>query len=215
MARSRNQPVLTIIGLLLTLGVALLPLGTWGKQYSGLGKLLGGELLWWIAVVVLLLYVALVERRPFSSIGFRRLDWRDILIALGTAVVSVVGIGLIYGLLFPALHLHMNKAAFQGIVQTPFWYRFLLVTRAAVAEELLFRGYPIPRLEQLSRSRLFAALVSWAAFTYAHLSYWGAGQLLIAGWGGLLLTAVFLWRRNLWVNMIVHWLTDAAGFLLA
>jgi membrane protease YdiL (CAAX protease family) len=108
----------------------------------------------------------------------------------------------------------MNKAAYAGLVQTPFWYRLLLVTRAAVGEELLFRGYPIPRLEELTRSRLFAALLSWAAFTYAHLSYWGGAQLLIAGWGGLLLTILFLWRRNIWVNMIVHWLTDGAGFLL-
>ncbi|HZC38634.1 MAG TPA: type II CAAX endopeptidase family protein [Sphingomicrobium sp.] len=215
MARTTNRWVQIIVGLLLSLGVALLPLGTWGKAYSGLGKLLGGEVLWWVAVVILLLYVALVERRPFSSVGFRRPTWRDLLVAAGATVISVVGVGLIYALLFPALHLQLNKSAFAGIVQTPFWYRFLLVTRAAVAEELLFRGYPITRVEELSRSRLLAALVSWAAFTYAHLSYWGAAQLLIAGWGGLLLTIVFLWRRNLWVNMIIHWLTDGVGFLLA
>ena len=215
MTRRADRPVQIIIGLLLTLGVALLPLGTWGKAYTGLGKLLGGEVLWWVAVVVVLLYVALVERKPFSSVGFRRPGWRDILIAIGASVVSIAGIVLIYSLLFPALHLHINSSAFQGIAQTPLWYRVLLVTRAAVAEELLFRGYPIPRLEELSRSRLFAALISWAAFTYAHLSYWGAAQLIIAGWGGLLLTVLFLWRRNLWVNMIVHWLTDGAGFLFA
>jgi membrane protease YdiL (CAAX protease family) len=122
--------------------------------------------------------------------------------------------GLIYTLLFPVLHLQMNKGAMQGILQTPFWYRFLLVTRAAVAEEVLFRGYPIPRLEELSRSRIFAAFLSWAAFTYAHLSYWGTAQLMIAGWGGLVLTLLFLWRRNLWANMTAHWLTDATGFLL-
>lgn len=215
MARARNRSALIIIGLLLSLGVGLLPIGTWGKQHSGLGKLLGGEVLWWVAVAVLLLYVALAERRPLSSIGLRRLRWRDILIALGATLVSIGGIILIYTFLFPALHLQMNKSAFQGITHTPLWYRVLLVTRAAVAEEILFRGYPIPRLEELGGSTALAAFLSWAAFTYAHLSYWGAAQLIIAGWGGLLLTALFLWRRNLWVNMITHWLTDGAGFLFA
>ena len=213
MARKANRQALIIVGLLLTLGVGLLPLGRWGKSYSGLGPLVGNELLWWVAVVVILLYVALVERRPFSSIGFRRPTWRDYLPGIGAAVVAVVGIGLIYALLFPALHLQMNKSAMAGIVHTPFWYRVLLVTRAAVAEEILFRGYPISRLEELSKSRILAAVLSWAAFTYAHLSYWGAAQLIMAGWGGLVLTILFLWRRNLWANMIAHWLTDAAGFL--
>jgi len=214
MPRTTIRRVQIIVGLLLSLGVALLPLDTRGKAYSGLGKLLGGEVLWWIAVVIVLLYVSLVERRPFSSLGIRRPTWRDILVAIAATAVSIVGVGLIVALLFPALHLQLNKDAMQGILQTPFWYRLLLVTRAAVAEELLFRGYPISRLEELSRSRIFAAFLSWAAFTYVHLSYWGAAQLIIAGWGGFLLTLLFPWRRNLWVNMIVHWLSDAAGFLL-
>lgn len=214
MARGANRQVLTIIGLILTLGSAFVPLGQWGKAYSGLGKLLGGEVMWWVLVALVLLYVALIERRPLASIGFRRPRSRDILAAIGAAVIALGGMVLIYSVLFPALHLQMNKEAMNGILQTPLWYRVILVTRAAVAEEIVFRGYPIPRLEELSRSRMFAALLSWAVFTYAHLSYWGAAQLLIAGWGGLVLTVLFLWRRNLWANMICHWLTDGAGFLL-
>lgn len=214
MARRANRQVLIIIGLILTLGTAFAPLGKWGKAYTGLGNLFGGEVLWWAAVVTVLLYVVLIERRPFSSIGFRRPKWRDVVAAIGAAVVALGGIVLIAAILFPALHLQMNKSAMQGLLQTPLWFRILLVTRAAVAEELMFRGYAIPRLEELGRSRVFAGLLSWAIFTYAHLSYWGAAQLIIAGWGGLVLTVLFLWRRNLWANMIAHWLTDGAGLLL-
>ena len=170
MARRPSRYALIVLGLLLTLGVGLLPLGRWGKAYSGLGPLIGNELLWWAAVVLVLLYVTLVERRPLSSIGFRRPTWGDYLPAIAAALVAVVGMGLIYALLFPALHLQMNKAAMQGIIHTPFWYRVLLVTRAAVAEEILFRGYPIPRVEELSKSRILAGVLTWAVFTYAHLS---------------------------------------------
>jgi hypothetical protein len=114
MPQTTNRRIQIIIGLLLSLGAALLPLGTWGKAYSGLGKLVGAEVLWWIAVLILLLYVAAVERRPFSSVGFRRPTWRDILIVAAATVVSLVGIVLIYSLLFPALNLQLNKAAFAG-----------------------------------------------------------------------------------------------------
>lgn len=214
MAKARRRVPVIIFGLILALLVPLLPLGKWGRDHSGLGKLVGGEVLWWILVLLVLLYIAFVERRPFASVEFRKPGWRDLAIGLVTAVIAVVGIGLIYGVLFPALHLNMNMSAMAGIMHTPYWYRILLVTRAAVAEELLFRGYGITRLQELTGSPLVAGVITWAVFTYAHLSYWGAAQLIIAGWGGLVLTLLFLWRRNLWANMIAHWLTDGAGFLL-
>jgi membrane protease YdiL (CAAX protease family) len=55
--------------------------------------------------------------------------------------------------------------------------------------------------------------VTVAAFTYAHLASWGGAQLIIACYGGVLLTILYLWRRNLWANMIAHWIADGAGFL--
>src|SRR5689334_1202458 len=65
MAASRRTT--TIVGLLLILPAWLLPLSRWGRAYSGLGGLLGNESFWWAAVVIILLYVGVVERRPFSS----------------------------------------------------------------------------------------------------------------------------------------------------
>jgi uncharacterized protein len=39
---------------------------------------------------------------------------------------------------------------------------------------------------------------------------WGWGHLLIAGFGGLTLTLLYVWRRNLWANIIAHFIADAA-----
>ncbi|HWE05361.1 MAG TPA: type II CAAX endopeptidase family protein [Rhizomicrobium sp.] len=207
-------PIKTVIGLLLTLGAGFLPLGAWGRTYSGLGRLVGNEVLWWAAVVVILLYIAFVERRPFNSVGFRKPRILDLILAAIAGVLMVAGIVFIYYVVFPALHLRMNAATMRSLLETPFWYRLILVTRAAVAEELLFRGYPIERICELTASRWLAALLTWAAFTYAHLSSWGAAQLIVAGYGGVILTWLYLWRRNLWANMLAHWIADGAGFLL-
>jgi membrane protease YdiL (CAAX protease family) len=204
-----------LIGLALTLGVALSPLGRLGKTYSGLGDLVGGEVLWWIAVFVILLYVALVEHKPLSSIGLRKPSVSTLLIGAATGVLMVVGVITIFFVVFPMLHLSANKAQMESILSTPLWYRVLLVTRAAVAEEVLFRGYPIERIREWTGNRFIAALISIAAFTYAHLSSWGAPQLIVAGFGGVLLTGLYLWRRNLWANMLAHWIADGAGFLLS
>ena len=103
MTNSRRIQIL--IGLALTLGVALLPLGQWGKANSGFGNLMGGEVLWWVAVVAILLYIAFVERRPLSSIGLRQPSLSTLLIGAVTGVLMVVGVITIFFVVFPMLHL--------------------------------------------------------------------------------------------------------------
>jgi membrane protease YdiL (CAAX protease family) len=185
----QRRRVTTLIGLIPFLVVTFLPLGNWGKALFApwLGPLVSGEVIWWVLVLATFAYVLFVERRPLSSIGFRRPGWLDILLAVIVGVVMVVGVVFIFFTLFPMLHLKMNSGELNSIMNTPYWYRVLLVTRAAVAEETLFRGYPLERIGEWSGSRLL---------------------------GGLLLTILFLWRRNLWANMLAHWIADGAGFLL-
>lgn len=204
----------TYIGLLFTLAITFLPLGTWGLAHSGLGPPWGREVFFWALTIALLAYVLLVERRPLSSIGFRRPGVWDIVWGVVTGGVIVVGLGAIFGLLFPLLHLKMNTGTMNTLLHTPIWYRVALVTRAAVTEEILYRGYPMERLRELTGTRWIGAVLTLAAFTYAHLSGWGPAHLLIAGSAGLFLTLLYLWRRNLWVNMLAHWITDGVGFLL-
>jgi membrane protease YdiL (CAAX protease family) len=205
-------PITTVVGLLLWLAAVLLPIGAWSGRLFG--PLWGGEVLWWILCVAIYAYVLVVEHRPLSSIGLKRPGWREIGLAVITALLMVAGIVFIYSVIFPMLHLKMNVGQMNKIINASFVYRFLLVTRAAVFEETLFRGYPIERIGEWSGSRMLGGLITWVAFTYAHLSGWGGAQLIVAGFGGLLLTMLFLWRGNLWANMLAHWLADGAGFLL-
>jgi membrane protease YdiL (CAAX protease family) len=111
-----------------------------------------------------------------SSTGFRRPD-RGTLWAIPAGVALFMGIPLIYFVIFPLLHLQMNTTEMGKLLATPFWYRLLLVTRAAFREEVLFRGYPIPRLEELSGRTGIAAVVSWTAFRLAHLGSWRGGEI--------------------------------------
>ena len=213
----KARPRITILtGGLFLLIAAFAPLDTWGQRLFGraLGPNYSREVLWWILTLGLYAYVLCVERRALSSIGFKRLRFLDIVLAVVTAALLVAGFIPIELLVFPWLHLHINMGVYDMLKHTPFQYRVLLVTRAAVAEETIFRGYSIERLEEWSGSRLLAGAVTWAAFTYAHLQSWGAAQLIVAGYGGLLLTILYLWRRNLGANMLAHWLADAAGFPL-
>jgi uncharacterized protein len=213
MVQSRPQHgILTLIGLVFALGVAFLPLGPWGESYSRLGKPWGGEVLWWVAVLVLLLYVVAAEHRALGSIGFRAPRGWDIGWGLIFGAALFLGAGVLDGIVFPALHLKINMDTYRAIIGAPIAYRIALVTRAAVCEEILFRGYSIERLQEWSGSAWLAGLISLAVFTAAHLTSWGAPQLIVAAYGGALLTVLYVWRRNIWGNMLAHWIGDC-GFI--
>ncbi len=209
---SPSRRVQIAFGLVLALVLPLCHLGDIGRRFSGLGPLWGGEILWWILVAVIILYVTRAEHRPLASIGFRVPRAADIGLAVAAAIVMIGLIGVIFTVVLPALHLSVSRQlnAARG---APILFRLVQVTRAAVAEEITFRGYGYERIQEISGSRWLAAVSTWALFTIAHLSSWGWGQVIIAAAGGLILTLLYVWRRNLWANMIAHWLTDASAFL--
>jgi membrane protease YdiL (CAAX protease family) len=205
-----------LIGLFLAFVVSLaLAAPQFGLTAQALfGTLVGRELPWWILVAVMLFYILAVERKPLSSIGLMKPTWKRVVWGVVGGLVLLIGFGVIFQIVFPRLGLHVNQKAAAGIIQTPVIYRVALVVRAAVAEEILFRGYPIERIDELTGSRILAAVLAWAVFAYAHLGYWGWAQLIVAGYGGLVLTIMYLCRRDLSSNILAHLIGDAIPFLL-
>jgi membrane protease YdiL (CAAX protease family) len=117
--------------------------------------------------------------------------------------------------IFPVLGLKMNMAAVASITHVPLWLQTATMVRAGVVEEILFRGYAIERLWTLSGSKWLAATVSAAAFIAIHISSWGYSQLIVVAFGALILSLLYLFRRDLASNMGAHFLTDFVGFMLA
>lgn len=202
-----------IVGLLLALGLPFCRLGDLGRAYSGLGPLIGGDVLWWALFIAIIAYVMFVERLPLSSIGFRMPGVWDIVLGVIAGIAIFMGTGIIFQFVLPAMHISVDRQL-QTVVAAPLWFRILNVTRAAVVEETAFRGYGFERLNEWSGSALLAGFITWVLFTMAHLSSWGWGQVIIAAYGGLVLTLLFMWRRNLWPNIIAHWMADGSAFIL-
>lgn len=207
----RTWAIRTLVILL----VLQVPFGRRLAPGSGLQGALMAEAIYWALTVGLIAYVLRVERRPLSSVGGTWPTWRSCVWGLIGGAVTIAGMAFIYLVVFPALGQQGEESGMQRILQLPVWFRVALVLRAAVFEELVYRGFAIERLTELMGSRSLAALISLTAFTLAHLSYWGWAHLLVAAWGGLVLTALYLWRRDLLSNMLAHFTTDAVGFLVA
>ncbi|MFE2934203.1 CPBP family intramembrane glutamic endopeptidase [Streptomyces sp. NPDC059278] len=87
---------------------------------------------------------------------------------------------------------------------------------AAVTEELMFRGLALQALEQMWGSRA-AIVMTGLFFGIAHLSAPGASVWsapAIAVEAGVMLGAAFLWRRNIWFVVGLHFAWNTAEQLL-
>ncbi|HZQ22289.1 MAG TPA: CPBP family intramembrane glutamic endopeptidase [Terriglobales bacterium] len=174
----------------------------------------GREGIYWLCTLALIGFIPMAEGRPFSSIGLLRPTWKTGVVGIVGAAAMVAGMATIYIVIFPILGVSANESMTASIKSMPLWFRTLLMLRAAVFEEVFYRGFMIERLTELTRLRWLAALLSLGAFTLAHVNGWGWAHLLIAGFGGIVLTTIYLIRKDLACNMLAHFLTDAVAFLL-
>ena len=212
-AEHRRNSRMWVVTTALVLVIFQLPLGHLVRG-ENLAAQAGREVIFWALTLILVSYILLIERRPLSSIGLKWPTWKSVVFGLISAVVMVGGSVIIYLVVFPALGLQANEGGLQVLQSMPFWFQTALIVRAAVFEELYYRGFAIERLMEITGFRWLAPLISLAAFTFAHLNYWGWANLIAIAFEGAILTALYLFRRDLASNMIAHFFVNAASFLL-
>jgi uncharacterized protein len=179
--------------------------------------MLGKQSIFWVYALIAVLWVRCGEGQPLSSIGFRRPGWRTLWMALIGAVL-LIGVETVHlTVIAPLFHLDTNTMMERRgqLLGMPLWFRVLLVIGAAVVEEILYRGFLIEKVRQVTGSTSLAFIISCVAFTYAHLSAWGWVQLIPVFMAGMVLAALYIWRRDLPANIGAHFITDAIGLLLA
>ncbi len=83
----------------------------------------------------------------------------------------------------------------------------VLTSVVAVAEETIFRGYLILRLQTVTGNTAVAVLLATAIFSFGHI-YEGAAGLLGVFFLGLVFAWIYLWRGSLIAPVILHFLQD-------
>jgi membrane protease YdiL (CAAX protease family) len=212
----------TIVGLSVALGgpflvqFVLAPLMLQSSVGWSSAVLLSQSMLWLLTGTVIVV-TRWWEHRPWSWIGVRRISWRAALLA------AVLGVAL--GIAVPILTLATSRllplSKGGGTVDRvaasgPAWLVLAVVLTASVTEEFLFRAYPIERLTRLTGARWPGALLSLAAFVAFHLQGWHLGHVLgVVLPLGAVMTALYLWRRNVVFVIITHFLLDLPIVLVA
>lgn len=180
---------------------------------SATGAILLNEAGTWVLALAVLAVVRFWERRPLASIGLGPPSWSAI--RFGAAVViGLIALALIAGLAVQSTGLPMPEQPEQLVISLPIWLQLLVAASAGFTEEVLFRGYAIERMTELTRSRWLGAALPVLVFGAAHAPFWGVGHAIVAGLTGFWLTLLYLWRRNLWTNITAHALLDGLVFVL-
>lgn len=209
----RRSPAATVVGLAIALLLPLLtsPIVThfMGTEPSR-ALIATGLVIHWLTFALLLIIVLRWEREPLQSIGWRTPRWTTLLAGIVAGVLIAVASGFIVRLLkfTPDTHLVTLMQSF------PVLLRVLLVITAGVFEETMYRGYGIERLSRYVGGKWVAAAITLGLFTLAHAWAVGAAHLPPILIVGSLVTLLYLWRRDLLLNMVAHSTIDAIALLV-
>ena len=173
-------------------------------------------------VVLQVLYCGLVpfiiwvvrrrEHLPLRSIGFKRPTLGTWLWASALLVFVVLVLPALTSPLVARVGHHEVETELAKLAAWPLWFRVLVGATGGVVEETLYRGYMLERLMTVTGRPLVAAVISVAIFTLAHVPTWGLGFALAADLPfGVVMTAAYLWRRDLVANALAH----SAGLVIS
>lgn len=165
-------------------------------------------------VTVILSLVFFWEQSPASSLGLKPLTVQALAWGLSLAAffVYVFSPVVYWTLKWSGLGgFEKGLSQLQGL---PVWYLVLAVVVGGVAEEILYRGYAVERIANLTGSLWLAGAIPVVVFAVAHVPMWGWGPALATLLSGAILTVFYLWQRDVATCIVAHVVTDFVGIVV-
>jgi membrane protease YdiL (CAAX protease family) len=163
------------------------------------------QILYCVLAAVLIITALRIEGASLASLGLRQPTWQTVALAAGIVFVAHVILPIVTT---PLMNLFSSAAVLQEaqrLSTLPIWLRFFMAVTGGAIEETLYRGYATERLVRLTGRPWVAAALVVCGFGLAHIPAWGIAFALTVDLPfGLLMTIVYLWRRDLLANILAH-----------
>jgi uncharacterized protein len=215
--KTMTLPRTSLLWLIVLIGLAIAYSPTYitrvlrslGVQYESQGP--PSVILWnWLVVGLLVAFVFFIEKRDLASLRLDRPSWQDLEWAFIFWGIATASTGL-FAWLFPPPP-SQGLSTLQAI---PIPLLIALIFTTATTEDILYRAYPIERLQEVTHSAWLAVTFSFVLFVLPHIAFFGWYWLVSNGVSVVLAYLLFVWRRNLWANMLMHLLGNALILLPA
>lgn len=172
----------------------------------------------WLFLFLLWQYAVRIERQKFLIWPEKKYTfWASILSLI--VITAAITTSLVIVLIIIRLSLHklessnLMKQMISLFKTNPFLLMYTAIT-AGVTEELIFRGYLLPRLKILLKSPFLAIFISALIFSLAHFQYGTIINVVAPFIIGLALAFYYWEYRNIKIIIIFHILWDLAGLYL-
>jgi membrane protease YdiL (CAAX protease family) len=177
------------------------------------------------ALCTVALIAALMRRRAmrWCDLGLRRPHrmWRlfaQVPVVLVTWLAVSAGTATLVGHYLPRPDTSARFGDLAGNLPSTLWWIAIGWMIGGLAEELIFRGYLLNRVEALlprgAQWSFLAVLVQAVLFGAVHVYNRGLfGFLVLGAVGAVLGTFYLVFRRNLWPVILAHGLGNTLGFL--
>ena len=207
--KSTKPPLITIMGLGLALAAPVLytlfaeAFLFSDQSHTLLHIYMGLFVMWFLAVAVVLLTLW-AEKRPLSSIGWESPTVKLTLIGVGLGVLlslTVPALSVLSGMMIPS----DEAGSIESAVQISGFIMLAGVITAGITEEILYRGYALERLLDWTGSKWISSIISLVFFTVLHISGWNMAHIVgVVIPLGAAMIALYWWKRNLILVIIVH-----------
>jgi membrane protease YdiL (CAAX protease family) len=173
------------------------------------------RLILWFYLLLIYVYVWKVEKQNFLLWSEKR---SSALFYIVSIIAIMTGIVLLAGVLHKIESYYgWNNSDKLKVMLRLLWKNKVLLLfttlSAGIIEELLFRGYLMPRLQLLLKRAWLTIIISSLIFGLSHYSYGSLSQMI----NPLFIGLIFAWHyqkyRNIKVLMICHFLIDLISVL--
>ena len=220
--KAETKNIIGIVGILLLLFCLSLIGSNAFLNLPGLQKLnetiyFVSRLLNWACLLLLLLYVSKIEKQSLLIWREKKYQFLSYFISIiGIFIILIVG-GFIIQILLSLMGYNAKSAMLFEIVALLKINKPLLVftaLTAGIVEELIFRGYMLPRLANIFKSPFLGIAVSSILFGLLHYKYGTIFNVVVPIFIGAVF-AYYYWKyRNIKVLIFCHFLWDLVSLFL-
>ena len=181
-------------------------------------SLMISRLFLWLCLFILYIYVRNIEHGKFllwqpekTSAGFYIVSFFVLILCIFIVAVVLKKTESFFGATDNSDKLKSLLYIFRNNMPL---FVFTVFT-AAFIEELLFRGYLIPRLQIFFRNAYLPVIISSLLFGLVHFGFHNISQMINTGCIGLITAIHYSKYRNIYILIAVHFTIDIIGVYTA